>query len=98
MDARDLLKAVRELHFKDAQWAATDLLGALSYNKGWLSELRHGATDTEEILELLDFVNNYLSDEEVFFEMRGRLVVNCQTIYTKLSNVAGSINLQVEGL
>jgi hypothetical protein len=98
MDARDLLKAVRELHFKDAQWAATDLLGALSHNKGWQSELRQSATDAEEIVLLLDFVNNYLSDEEIFSDMRDRLVVNCQAIYKKLNEVAGAIDAQVEGL
>jgi hypothetical protein len=99
---KGLLKAVRELHFKDAQWAATDLLGALSHNKGWQSELRPSAADAEEIVMLLDFVNNYLSDylsdEEVFFDMRDRLAVNCQAIYKKLNEVAGAIDAQVEGL
>lgn len=34
VDARDLLRAVREPNFENAQRAAIELLGALSHNKG----------------------------------------------------------------
>jgi hypothetical protein len=34
----------------------------------------------------------------VFFGMRDRLVQDCQTIYKKLSEVAGAIDAKVEGL
>jgi hypothetical protein len=97
-DARDLLRDVRNLHFADAQRAATDLLGALSHNKGWQLELRQNAAGVEEVVRLLDFVNNYLSDETIFMDMRNRLVQDCQTIYSKLNEVDGAIDAQVEGL
>jgi hypothetical protein len=89
---------VRNLHFADAQRAATDLLGALSHNKGWQLELRQNAAGVEEVVRLLDFVNNYLSDETIFMDMRNRLVQDCQTIYSKLNEVDGAIDAQVEGL
>jgi hypothetical protein len=98
VDARDLLGAMRDLQFADAQRAATELLGALSHNRGWLTELRQSTVGIEEVVRLLDFVNNYLSDEEVFFGMRDRLVQDCQTIYKRLSEVAGAIDAKVEGL
>jgi len=97
-DAKDLLKAVRNLHFTDAQRAATDLLGALSHRKGWQIELRQSAVELDEVVRLLDFVNNYLRDETIFMEMRDRLVRDCLTVYKKLNEVDGAIDAQVEGL
>jgi hypothetical protein len=46
----------------------------------------------------LDFVNNYLSDESVFTEMRERLVSDCQMIFRRLNEMAGAIDAKVEGL
>lgn len=97
-DAKDLLRAVRNLHFADAQRAATDLLGALSHRKGWQIELRQSAAELDEVVRLLDFVNNYLSEETIFMEMRDRMVRDCLTVYKKLNEVDGAIDAQVEGL
>jgi predicted tellurium resistance membrane protein TerC len=39
-NAQELLQAVRELRFENAQRAATDLLGVLAHNKGWQTGFR----------------------------------------------------------
>jgi hypothetical protein len=59
VDSRDLLTAVRDLQFDNAQRAATDLLGDLSHNKGWQTQSRQSAASVEEVVRLLDFVDNY---------------------------------------
>lgn len=98
VDARDLLKAVRELHFENAQRAATDLLGALSHIKGKLAALRQNTAHVEDILRLLDFVNNYLSDETIFADKRDYLLQDCQAIYKRMDEAAGAIEVKVEEL
>jgi hypothetical protein len=96
--AKDLLTAVRNLQFEDSRRAATELLAVLSHNKGWRTGLRQDVSDVEEIVRQIDFVNNYLSDRVVFMEMRDNLVHDCQTIFSKLHEMAGNVDAQVEGL
>lgn len=98
VDARELLTAVRSLHFENARRSATELLGDLSHTKGLGKGLRQNTRDIDEIVRILDVVNNYLSDELVFVETRERLVQDCQTIYRKLHEMAGAVEAQVEGV
>jgi hypothetical protein len=98
IDARDLLKAVRELHFENAQRAGIDLLGAVAHNQGWQAGLRKEAAGLEEIVRLLNLVNTYLSDETVFIKRQSSLAENCQTVYRRLSELAGHIDAQAEEL
>jgi hypothetical protein len=97
-DAKDLLRAVREARFAEAQRAATDLLGVLSHNRGWLAGLRLDTARMDEILRLLDFVNNYLSDETIFVDTRENLLRDCQSLYKKMDEAAGAIEVKAEGL
>ena len=96
--AKELLAAVRNLQFEDARRSATELLGVLSHTKGSRTGLRGSTGDIEEVVRILDFVNNYLSDELVFAEMRERLVQDCQVIFRKLNEIAGAVDARVEGL
>lgn len=96
VDARDLLRAVRESHFDNAQRAAIDLLGALSHNKGWQAGLQRQDAAVEEIVRMLSLVNVYLTDKAVFSDKLADLAEYCQTIYRKLSELAGSIDAQAE--
>jgi hypothetical protein len=96
VDARDLLKEVRELHFGNAQRAGIDLLGALSHNRGWQAGLRKETLGIGEIVRLLNLVNTYLSDEAVFVDRQANLAEDCQTIYRQLNELAGQIDAQAE--
>jgi hypothetical protein len=98
VDARDLLTAVRELHFENAQRAGIDLLGAVSHNQGWQAGLRKETTGIEDIVRLLNLVNTYLSDEAVFVEKHSVLTEDCQTAYRKLCELAGHIDAHAEEL
>jgi hypothetical protein len=97
-DARELLRAVRELRFENAQRAATDLLGALAHNKGWQSGLRRESSVREvvEIVRLLTLVNTYMTEEVVFVDKQAKLVVHCQAIYLKLNELSGNLDAQSE--
>ena len=97
-DARELLWAVRELRFENAQRAATDLLGALAHNKGWQSGLRRESSvrEVEEIVRLLTLVNTYMTEGSVFVAKQARLVVHCQAIYLKLNELSGNLDAESE--
>jgi hypothetical protein len=96
VDARDLLRAVREKQFENAQRAGIDLLGALSHNQGMQAGLHNEAAGLGEVVRLLNLVNTYLSDESVFIEKQSNLARDCQTIYRRLSELAGHIDAHAE--
>ncbi|HUD55441.1 MAG TPA: hypothetical protein VMR02_09455 [Terracidiphilus sp.] len=96
VDARELLRSVRESHFESAQHAAINLLGALSHNKGWQAGLQRRDSAVEKVVRTLSLVNTYLSDESVFFDKQTDLAEDCQAIYTRLNELAGSIDAQAE--
>ena len=96
VDARDVLRAVRDLEFGSAQRAATDLFGELSRNRGWQKTLHREAGVVEEVVRLLNLVNTYLTDKTVFKDKRTGLAEDCQTIYRRLNELAGSLEAQAE--
>ncbi len=96
VDARDLLKAVRESEFGSAQGAAIRLLGALSHSKGWLTGLIPEASAVEEVVRLLNLVNTYLADRSVFEDKQAGLAEDCQSIYRRLNELAGALHAKAE--
>jgi hypothetical protein len=96
VDARDLLRAVRDLEFGSAQRAAINLFGELAHNRGWQVALQREEHAVEEVVRLLNLVNTYLADKAVFKDKQHGLAEDCQTIYRKLNELAGSLEAQAE--
>jgi hypothetical protein len=99
-NAQELLQAVRELRFENAQRAATDLLGVLAHNKGWQAGLKREApaVKVEEVIRLLTLVNTYLAEREVFEGKQAKIAEHCQVIFRRLNEISGSFDAEVEGL
>jgi hypothetical protein len=99
-NAQELLQAVRELRFENAQRAATDLLGVLAHNKGWQSGLKHGVSvaEVDEIIRLLNLVNTYLTERTVFEGKQTKIAEHCQVIFRRLNEISGSFDAEVESL
>ena len=100
VDARDLLKFVRDMEFSSAQRAAITLLGDLSHNKGWQTGLKHeaSAAEVEEVVRLLTLVNTYMTEKAVFEVRQTTLAEDCQVIYRRLSELAGTLDARAENL
>jgi GTPase len=99
-NAQELLQAVRELRFENAQGAATDLLGVLAHNKGWQAGLRREAfaVKVDEVIRLLTLVNTYLTERAVFEGKQSKIAEHCQVIFRRLSEISGSFDAEVENL
>jgi hypothetical protein len=97
-DAQELLRAVRELHFEQAQRSATDLLGNLSHNRGWQAGLhREGAAgQIDKIIRLLSFVDAYLTEQAVFESKQVEILRQCREIFRRLNEMSGSFDAEVE--
>jgi hypothetical protein len=97
-NAQELLQAVRELRFENAQRAATDLLGVLAHNKGWQKGFSKSASlaEVDEIIRLLNLVNTYLAERTVFEGKQAKLAEHCQVIFRRLNEVSGSFDAEVE--
>ncbi len=100
VDARELLRAVRELRFDNAQRAATDLLGVLAHNRGWQVGLKRAvsAVEMDEVIRLLNLVNIYLTDRAIFEGKQTEIAEQCQVIFRKLSEISGNLDAEVERL
>jgi hypothetical protein len=98
VDARELLQSVRELRFDSAQRSATDLLGVLAHNKGWRAGLRsdQSVTGLNEVIRLVDLVNQFLSDREVFEGNQAEIVRHCEVIFRKLKEASGKLDAAME--
>lgn len=97
-DARELLQAVRELRFENAQRAATGLLGVLAHNRGWQTGLKQAASaaEVDEIIRLLNLVNTYLTERAVFEGKQAKIAEHCQLIFRKLNEISGNFDAEVE--
>jgi len=100
VDARELLLAVRELRFENAQRAATDLLGVLAHNRGWQAGLKReaSAVKVDEVIRLLNLVNTYLTERVVFEGEQAKIAEHCQVIFRRLNEISGSFDAEVESL
>jgi len=100
LNAQDLLQAVRELRFENAQRAATDLLGILAHNKGWQAGLKRDASAAklDEVIRLLTLVNTYLTERAVFEGKQAKIAEHCQLIFRRLNEISGSFDAEVESL
>lgn len=100
LNAQELLQAVRELRFENAQRAATELLGVLAHNKGWLAGLNRApsAVRLDEVIRLLTLVNTYLTERAVFEGKRTKIAEHCQLIFRRLNEISGSFDAEVESL
>jgi hypothetical protein len=99
-NAQELLQAVRELRFENAQRAATDLLGVLAHNKGWQAGLNREvfAVKLDELIRLLTLVNTYLTERPVFEGKQAKIAEHCQMIFRRLNEMSGSFDAEVEKL
>ena len=100
VNAQELLQAVRELRFENAQRAATELLGVLAHNKGWQVRLKGTApiSEIDEIIRLLNLVNTYLTERSVFEGKQGKIAEHCQVIFRRLNEISGGFDAEVESL
>lgn len=99
-NAQELLQAVRELRFENAQRAATDLLGVLAHNKGWQAGLKRETftVKVDEVIRLLTLVNTYLTERAVFEGKQVKIAEHCQVIFRRLNEISGSFDAEVENL
>ena len=99
-NALELLQAVRELRFENAQRAATDLLGVLAHNKGWQAGLKREVSivKVDEVIRLLTLVNTYLKDRAVFEGKQVKIAEHCLVIFHRLNEISGSFDAEVENL
>jgi hypothetical protein len=97
-NAQELLQAVRELRFENAQRAATDLLGVLAHNKGWQTGFRKAVSfaEVDEVIRLLNLVNTYLAERTVFEGKQAKIAEHCQVIFRRLNEISGSFDAEVE--
>ncbi len=99
-NAQELLQAVRDLRFGNAQRAATDLLGVLAHNRGWQSGLERNvyAARLDEVIRLLKLVNTYLTEKAVFEGKQVKIAEHCQAIFHKLNEISGAFDVELEKL
>lgn len=97
-DARELLQAVRDLRFENAQRSATDLLGDLAHNKGWQAGLRNeaSAASLKDVTRLIILVNEFLAERAVFEGNQTEIVRHCEAIFRKLKEASGKLDATME--
>jgi len=100
LNAQELLQAVRELRFENAQRAATDLLGVLAHNRGLQAGLKRddSGARVDEVIRLLTLVNTYLTERGVFVGKQAKIAEHCQVIFRRLNEISGSFDAEVERL
>lgn len=96
--AKDLQEAVRGLNLFEGRRLANDLLGGLSYIKGWRQNLGNEIHQVDDLIEILDFICGYLEDEDAFIAMQNGIAQDCRKVLMKLQELSGKFDAKLEAM